>query len=127
MKIDLQIKDTVINPNNPRAVKKLEGNYKIPKWKTPKTLYQVWIYLEGKDLPLVKSVTYTLHSSFKNRTITVKRSFGKDNFSLMIWTWGTFLVKVKIQLVKDNVLYMNHYLTYGNQLKDRGISWSKIK
>lgn len=82
--------------------------------------YKVWIYLEGNDLPYVENVTYTLHETFKNPVRTVPRSPSNPNCTLVIWTWGVFLVKATIVDKQGFTYLVNHQLTYDKQFpKDK--------
>lgn len=55
---------------------------------------------EASDLKNIKSVEYILHPTFKNRIR--HSSDSKNNFQIEIKTWGTFVVKVKINELNDN-------------------------
>ncbi|MDC8002932.1 hypothetical protein POV27_02655 [Aureisphaera galaxeae] len=94
--------------------------------KSKKKLYKVRIYLEGRDLPYVKQVKYTLHSTFgKNRVKIVRRRPSNLDCGLLIWTWGIFTVQVEIEDVKGRVTELDHYLTFGNQLQDSRVKIQK--
>ncbi|GAB5398869.1 MAG: hypothetical protein Aureis2KO_04540 [Aureisphaera sp.] len=93
-----------------------------------KKLYKVRIFLEGRDLPYVKQVKYTLHSTFgKNRVKIIERRPSNLDCGLLIWTWGIFTVHVEIEDVKGRVTEVDHYLTFGNQLGDDRVKIRRIK
>ncbi|MBX2826807.1 MAG: hypothetical protein KTR22_01510 [Flavobacteriaceae bacterium] len=94
--------------------------------RSKRKLYKVRIFLEGRDLPYVKQVKYTLHSTFgKNRVKVVRRRPANLDCGLLIWTWGIFTVHVEIEDLKGRVTELEHYLTFGEQLQDRRVSIQK--
>lgn len=117
---DIKIKDSVTNPNVYLTGKDSRTAYykQIPGSDT-QMLYKVWLYLDGRDLPFVKSVKYILHNSFKNPVKIVERTSLNQNCAFAIWTWGIFLVKAELEDVKGRIVKIEHYLTYGNQIKNK--------
>ncbi|MEE9552966.1 MAG: pYEATS domain-containing protein [candidate division Zixibacteria bacterium] len=77
-----------------------------------KTVYKVWIFLEGKSLPYIKDVTYILHPTFADPIKTISRSSKNPRCKLEIWTWGLFQLRVKIRNKKGEVFEKTHNLTY---------------
>lgn len=111
---NIEVKDTLFDPNlaaeSPRIVH-------VRKGADGTSLYKVWLYLSGYDLPYVESVTYRLHSTFLERDRSVRRSVSNPNCQLVIWTWGLFEVKATI-LDKSNRRYeVEHNLTYDKELQ----------
>jgi transcription initiation factor IIF auxiliary subunit len=110
--IDITVKDSVFNPNVPRA-----ASSKVQVRKQGETsYYKVWIYLEGPDLPYIESVTYTLHETFPHPERTVVRSPSNPNCELTIWTWGLFTVKTAIMDKKGFSYLVDHELSYDREL-----------
>ena len=122
--IEVEVKDSVFNPNDPAARSKNVAFYIPSRSEDDYTYYHVWIYLEGPGLPFVKKVTYTLHKTFRNPVRVVERSSTNQNCALEIITWGIFTVHVEIEDVRGNVTILDHKLTYGDQINEGGnINW----
>lgn len=119
--LDVVVKDSVFDPlgSSPDTAEKIVR----VRIKDNRTLYRVWMYLEGNDLPFVDNVTYTLHPSFAERVFRVPRSSTNPNCSLVIWTWGTFEVNVRIEDKKGRVYEVIHPLTYDEQLQRKDIKF----
>ena len=112
IELNVQVKDTVFDPNlAPSAHKKVHVNETEGT-----TLYKVWLYLAGEDLPYVDSVTYSLHETFPNPKRKVKLTPSNPNCQLVIWTWGVFTVKAKIEDKRGLTFEISHYLTYDQEL-----------
>ena len=120
--LNVSVRDSVFDPNSrpPSG----GGTVQI-KSKGSRTLYKVWIYLEGGDLPYVRSVRYELHPTFKNRFRTVERDLYNQNCQLIIWTWGLFDVRAEITDKTGNVYEVMHSLSYDRQLKAAGIEFKE--
>lgn len=110
--LNVQVKDTVFDPNlSPSAQKKVHVR---KEGKT--TYYKVWLYLEGDDVPLVDNVTYTLHETFRNPERKVRLTPSNPNCQLVIWTWGIFTVTAKIMDKRGQTFEVLHRLTYDREL-----------
>ena len=109
--LDVQIKDTVFDPDPTGSVKKV-----MIKEKGGITYYKVFLYLEGEDVSLVESVTYILHRTFSNPIRTVRRTPSNPNCQLVVWTWGVFTVRVKIIDKRGLTFQLSHPLTYEDEL-----------
>lgn len=104
------MRDSVFDPNQRLSEAKVHV-----REKDGKQYCQVWIYLEGSDLPFVDQVTYVLHEDIKPSVQTVERTPSNANCALAIWTPGPFLAKARI-LDKKGVSYqVDHSLIYQNQ------------
>ena len=117
---DIEICDSVLEPESysKDILYKQSGN---------KKLYKVWLYLKGQDLPYVENVTYILHSSFHNPQKIVRRTPSNNNCSLVIWTWGLFIVK-GTTLFKDGSKYeMSHSLTYSDSFNEKEVKFVQFK
>lgn len=81
-----------------------------------KARYKVWLYLEGPDLPYVKSATYTLHPTFPSPVRTVERTVSNPNCALEIWTWGIFNVLVDVEDKSGSRQRFEHWMSYDKEL-----------
>lgn len=131
---NLKVNDMLLDSEEPLEDNNSSGTrsrtriiYYKESTRSKKKLYKVKIYIDGKDLPYVKQVKYTLHSTFgKNRVKIVKRKPGNLQCGLVIWTWGVFTVKVEIEDLKDSIIKMEHRLTFGDQLKETSVKVRNI-
>ena len=111
--LDIQVKDTVLDPNVPfDTARKVH----VRKQEGGTFYYKVWIYIEGNDLPYVDYVTLTLDETFPDRVRTVNRSPSNPNCQLVIWTWGLFTVNAVITDKKGNSYEVQHRLSYDREL-----------
>jgi len=117
--LDLEVKDSVFDPNLSPNSKRV--HVRDAKGKQP--LYKVWLFLDGRDLPYVKSVTYTLHQTFPDPVRTVWRTLENQNCQLILWTWGLFAVKAAIEDKQGRVYEVVHNLSYDKQLKQKDIEY----
>lgn len=87
--------------------------------------YNLRIYLDGDDRELdkIEKVEYELHPSFP--TPRQGSSDRDDNFAIEIWTWGTFDIKVKIQLKNGANIETDFYLDY-NLPADNGTNYIEL-
>lgn len=120
---NIVIKDSLLDPNGQSL--KSKAYFKSPK--EGRELYKVHIYLEGRDLPFVKEVKYILHKSFRNPVVKVPRTLDNQNCMLTIWTWGIFTVKAEIEDVNGQILRLEHYLNYGDQINQPEIEFIEKK
>lgn len=117
--LNIRIRDSVFNPDLPpdpsrKTVTVREGE---------KSLYKVWLYLEGKDVPFIESVTYTLHETFPDRVRRVRRTSANPRCALVIWTWGIFDVEAKAKDTKGRLYDLEHRLTYDHELRKGGFGY----
>lgn len=115
--LDLEVRDTVFDPDVARANAKVHVSEEDGR-----TIFRVYIYLAGYDLPYIESVTYTLHETFVRPNRTVRRTPSNPNCKLAIWTWGLFVVKATIVDVKGFSYSLEHALTYDHELPPAGDS-----
>ena len=109
--LNLEVKDSVFDPSQQLSEAKVHV-----REKDDKKYCQVWIYLEGVDLPYVDQVTYVLHEDMKPPVQTVNRTPTNPNCAVAIWTPGPFLVKARILDKKGFSYLVDHSLTYEKQL-----------
>lgn len=118
---NIWIQDTAFDPE-------LEGDQvHVQGYGSDKPMYKVWISLAGRDVPFVDTVTYRLHPTFSNPNKKVKRSLSNPNCTLIIWTWGIFNVRAKVNFTDGTTLSLNQTLTYGDQLNSKSWKWANIK
>ncbi len=110
---DLAVVDTACEPTNDgrhvRVYKREQGK---------RSLYRVKVFLEGRDLPYVASVTYMLHHTFKHRARTVRRTIRNQNCALSIWTWGVFRVQAIVEFKSGQSITMSHDLGYDQEIQE---------
>lgn len=114
--MDLTIRDSVLGPNEKGQ------SYFLREAPGRKNRYRVWLYLEGRDLPYVESVTFYLHPTFKNRKIKVIRSIDNPNCSLAIWTWGLFKVTAVVETKSGDSFKLAHDLRYDREIMEKRLT-----
>jgi len=115
---NIQVQDTAFDPvsTEKNVINFFQGLDK-------KTMYKVWIYLEGPDVYYVDWVEYELHETFPDRFKRIERSVSNPNCTLVIWTWGVFNLKAKIFLKTGEVINAEHLLTYDRFLKRKDVKF----
>jgi transcription initiation factor IIF auxiliary subunit len=109
----LEVKDSVLDPDSTDHRIRYQGPVVADR-----TLYRVFIYLDGPALPFVESVTYTLHETFPDRIRTVRRTPRNPSCKLEIRTWGTFEVIAEIQEKRGTTFRLIHPLTFDREIKE---------
>ncbi len=124
---DIQVMDSVINPNVPLRKGGYNAYYRESGRSNARKLYKVHIFLTGNDLAFVKEATYVLHETFANPVQTIERTMSNQNCMLTIWTWGIFTVRVEIEDNRGNRMRLEHRLTYGREIEEKRseINWGK--
>ncbi|HKG15871.1 MAG TPA: pYEATS domain-containing protein [Pyrinomonadaceae bacterium] len=113
--INLVLKDTVFNPNVPPD----EGNKVHVRMHDDTPYFQVWLYLEGDDLPWVRGVKWILDSSsFEEPERFVPRSPSNPNCQLRIWTWGRFPVHAEVQDKRGFSYVLKHQMRFQQELPE---------
>lgn len=79
--------------------------------------YQVWLYLEGPDLPYVRKATYHLHPTFPEPIRVVRRTPSNPNCALAVWAWGMFDVRAEVEDKRGHRHTLRHRLAYDRQIK----------
>jgi hypothetical protein len=111
--LNVTLHDTVFDPDGgPQA--RTEVRYRQDRSGT--TLYKVWLYLQGRDLPYVQRVIYKLHPTFPNPERVVERSIRNPNCEIILWTWGLFEVTAIIEDKKGRLYELRHQLEYDREL-----------
>lgn len=110
--LQIEIRDSVFDPD-------LEGNKILKKAGNGggQDLYRVFLYLEGLDVPSVRSVVYHLHSSFEKDKHRIVRTPTNPSCKLVIWTWGLFLVRAEIEDLEGRTLKISHTLGWDRDVK----------
>ncbi len=110
--LQIEIRDSVFEPDSKNCkILKKSGNG------TGRDLYRVFLYLDGLDLPLVRSVVYHLHSSFKQDTHRITRTPSNPNCKFIIWTWGTFVVRAEIEDLEGRTHKISRELSWDREVK----------
>jgi transcription initiation factor IIF auxiliary subunit len=118
--LQVALRDSVHRPNAPRGA--IVYDEALPE----RPRYRVWIYLEGPDLPYVRSATYTLHPTFADPVRTVERTSSNPNCALDIWTWGLFEVVAEIADKSGGRHLLRHRLRYDEDLS-RDARYERVK
>lgn len=119
--LNIAIVDTIFDPEiygaeaEPKIIpdRPLEVRYHKTE---SSSLYKIWLFLAGTDLPFVESVTYHLHETFAEPNRIVPRTLANTDCRLLIWTWGIFQVNATILTKYGSTYSISHQLNYGNLL-----------
>ena len=128
--IDVLVKDSVFDPNlsaDPTQAARARHTVYV-KFRDAQPLYKVWLYLEGRDLPYVESVTYLLPQQlFDPAERTVRRELTNQNCQLIIWTPGYFPVRASIRDKLGRVYDITRELSYGRELELPDLHYEKVE
>lgn len=129
--IDVLVKDSLFDPNqpfDPSQQSKSTPRTVYFKVKDGQTLYKVWLYIEGRDLPYVETVTYRLHPDWWSPAErTVRRELTNQNCQLIIWTPGFFPVGAIISDKLGRAYETTHELTYGKELEQPDLHYEQVE
>ncbi len=121
--LNIKIVDTIFDPDvygsdlSPEDIKKRRPDIRY-YLSEGSSLYKVWIFLSGTDLPRVDSVTYQLHETFDNPIRIIPRTLNNLDCSITIWTWGIFQINATILDKVGRSYSISHQMNYGETLKD---------
>jgi hypothetical protein len=122
---DVQVIDTCFDPNQPpSAGTKPKVYFKVMGGKP---LYKVWLYLTGRDLPYVESVTYKLHPELYPPERTVRRELTNPNCQYIVWTPGFFPIHTIIRDKSGRVYEANHEMMYGKELDPKLAKFERVE
>lgn len=93
----IEVKNSPFDPDLNEKVVLVRRSKVLGESSSAQTLYRVFLFLDGPDLPFVRSATYHLHSSFPDPIRRVSRTVGNPRCKLTIWTWGLFQLSVAIE------------------------------
>lgn len=112
--LDIQLRDSAFEPGGPSGeairVDVAEGR---------RARYKVWLYLEGRDLPYVRSVTYYLPNDFPDPVRAVPRTPQNPYCKLAVWAWTYFSVTADVEDRSGHVTRLVHSLQYGQDLTEK--------
>lgn len=112
---------------NREVIKNNEGRILFWKpYKNGKEQYniKIWIDGENEELDNIEHVEYFLHPTFKK---PIKESNIRDNnFSISIWTWGMFQIKVTIFFKDGTTKILKYFLSY-DLPPDDGNNYFEVK
>jgi len=115
--LNVEVKDSAIDPDGPPRV------IRVRNQDTDRPLYQVFLYLDGPDLPFVDSVTYHLHPTFPTPERRVTRSVTNPTCKLVFWAWGVFEVKAIVRDKAGREEMRFHNLEYDRRFADKDVTF----
>jgi len=115
--LNVALKDSLFDPDRP------DDKVVQVRRSESKSLYRVFLYLDGPDLPFVNRVTYRLHETFSPNTRTVARTPSNPRCKFDMWTWGVFTAVAVIEDQQNRTFRMSHYLEYAGQLSDKNLAY----
>src|SRR5262245_46424336 len=115
--LNIVVKDSLFDPDRP------DDKFVQVRRSGGTSLYRVFLYLDGLDVPFVNRVTYKLHETFSPRERTVTRSPSTTRCKIDIWTWGVFTVVAVIEDKQGRTFTMSHYLEYAAQLSEANLQY----
>ncbi len=119
--LQLQIKDSAFDPDIPDRSK---DQRILIRQTNGRTLYRVFLYLDGPDLPFVQSVTYFLHPTFNPSQLSVSRTPRNPTCKLEIWTWGIFEISARVIDKSGDTIQLTHPLEYEREISQKGVAFS---
>ncbi len=119
--LELQIKDSAFDPDVPDRGK---DQRILIRQTNGRTLYRIFIYLDGPDLPFVQAVTYFLHPTFKPSQRTVSRTPRNPTCKLELWTWGIFEISARVIDKSGDTFPLTHTLEYEREISQKGVAFS---
>jgi transcription initiation factor IIF auxiliary subunit len=108
--LSVEVRDSLFDPDTTERVAQFR------RQPSGDSLYRVFIYLDGPDLPFVREAAYHLHETFSPPVRRVTRTVSDPRCKLMIWTWGLFRVKVIITPKAGRQITLYHDLNYDRQI-----------
>ncbi|MCB9165210.1 MAG: hypothetical protein H6590_01235 [Flavobacteriales bacterium] len=108
----LALEDSLVDPDRP------DEDVRVQELADGRHEYRVFLYLTGRHLYLVDSVVYGLHPDMNPNTARVVRDPDNPNCKLVLWLWGTFAITARVILRTGETLELEHYLSFGNQVRE---------
>ncbi|MGH7829577.1 MAG: pYEATS domain-containing protein [Candidatus Binatia bacterium] len=106
---DLQVHVSCFDPDsNKQRIRVREGNPSV---------YRVFLFLAGRDLPYVDSATYVLHPTFKNPRRTVRRTPSNPHCKLETWAWGEFPMETEVRLKTGDFEVFHHIFEFSRDIE----------
>jgi len=104
-KLEIDFNNEIVDNKNRVKYQKREDN----------TLFWNRIYYTGKDKEKIKEITYILDKSFPNpERKTMDR---KNDFEIIIWSWGESVIKVIITTIDENKYTKYFNFKFDDELK----------
>ena len=104
-KLEIDFNNEIVDNKNRVKYQKREDN----------TLFWNRIYYTGKDKEKIKEITYILDKSFPNsERKTMDR---KNDFEIIIWSWGESVIKVIITTIDGNKYTKYFNFKFDDELK----------
>jgi hypothetical protein len=107
---DLEIRTSCFDPESvTRRIRVREGE--------DSPLYQVFLFLSGRDLPYVEFVEYVLHASFREPLRKVRRISNNPLCKLAVWAWGEFAMHTLVFLKNGERLNIRHEFQFSSEVE----------
>ena len=107
---DLQVRSSCFDPDSTQGRIQVREQGDAP-------LYRVFLFLAGRDLPYVESVTYVLHPTFPNPRRTVRRTPTNPLCKLEAWAWGEFAMTSEIVLKTGDTVAVGHQFAFSDEVE----------
>lgn len=107
---DLKIRTSCRDPESPTPKIRLRERADAP-------LYQVFLFLNGRDVPYVEFVQYVLHPSFVEPIRTVRRTPDNPTCKLAVWAWGEFPMNSVVRLKDGEELNIRHRFQFSSEVE----------
>lgn len=122
--VQLALSDSLFDPD--RRSKK-QDKVKYQKRGEDAYLYQVFLYLDGRDDYWVDWVEYRLHPDMKPNVVRVVRTPGNEKCKLSLWLWGSFEVQARVCLKSGEIVELVHSLTFGRDLGSNTYEYEQVR
>ena len=121
-RLDVEIVDTPFDPDAQERV------VQVRTTTDGQQLYRVFIYLTGRDLPFVRSVTYQLPSAIADPPVrTVVRSPAARDCRIDLWVRGSFEIRAVVEDLKDGTHELEHLLQFGQYFDEKRFNAEGLK
>lgn len=87
-----------------------------------KLYFYVKVKLVGKDLPFIHGVTYYFHDQVSEVPVEIDRSIQNPSCETIIKTFGHSTIRAEILDLNNNTQVIEHYMMWGDELINSGIS-----
>ena len=107
----IDLHDSLVDPDDPN------GMVRFDKRPDDRYAYLVYLHLSGRQLYMVDSVVYELHPEMQPNRVRIARTPDNPFCKHAIWLWGIFPVGARVQLKTGETIYLEHYPTFGDQVR----------
>lgn len=113
--LQIEIKSSLFDPHS--------SDRRVLVRRERRPLYRVFLYLEGRDLAFVESVTYFLHPTFPDPVRTVPRTPSNPLCKLELWTWGFFDIDAEVTDKSGSRHRLLHHLEYTKEISQGEVTF----